>query len=190
MQQLTGALDASDKAAKDKDVQIATLGTRLNQALASKVEELQRYRSEFFGRLRDVLQGRPGIQVVGDRFVFQSEVLFPPGGADLSASGQEQIKQLASTLKALIPEIPKGLNWILRVDGHADRQPLTNGQFASNWELSAQRAINVVKLLIAEGIPPDRLAATGFGEFQPLDASGTTQAYARNRRIELRLTDR
>ena len=190
MQQLAGALDASEKAAKDKDVQIASLGTRLNQALASKVEELQRYRSEFFGRLRDVLQGRPGIQVVGDRFVFQSEVLFPPGSADLSASGQEQIKQLASTLKALIPEIPKGLNWILRVDGHADRQPLTNGQFASNWELSAQRAINVVKLLIAEGIPPDRLAATGFGEFQPLDASGTTQAYARNRRIELRLTDR
>ena len=190
VQQLGGALDASEKTEKDKDVQIASLGARLNQALASKVEELQRYRSEFFGRLRDVLQGRPGIQVVGDRFVFQSEVLFPPGSADLSASGQEQVKQLAATLKGLIPEIPKELNWIMRVDGHADRQPLTNGQFTSNWELSAQRAINVVKLLIAEGVPPDRLAATGFGEFQPLDASGTTQAYARNRRIELHLTDR
>ena len=190
MQQVAAALDASEKAAKDKDVQIANLGSRLNAALASKVEELQRYRSEFFGKLREVLQGRPGIQIVGDRFVFQSEVLFPPGGADLSPSGQDQIKDLAKTLKGIIPEIPSDVNWILRVDGHADKQPLSTSQFASNWELSAQRAINVVKLLIAEGIPPDRLAATGFGEFQPLDTSDTPQAYARNRRIELRLTDR
>ena len=190
MQQVAAALDASEKAAKDKDVQIANLGSRLNAALASKVEELQRYRSEFFGKLREVLQGRPGIQIVGDRFVFQSEVLFPPGGADLSDSGKDQIKDLAKTLKGIIPEIPSDVNWILRVDGHADKQPLATAQFASNWELSAQRAINVVKLLITEGIPPDRLAATGFGEFQPLDTSNTPQAYARNRRIELRLTDR
>ncbi len=190
MQQMAALLDASEKAAKDKDVQIANLGSRLNAALASKVEELQRYRSEFFGKLREVLQGRPGIQIVGDRFVFQSEVLFPPGGADLSNSGKDQIKDLAKTLKGIIPEIPKDVNWILRVDGHADKKPLSNSQFASNWELSAQRAINVVKLLIAEGIPPERLAATGFGEFQPLDTADTPQAYARNRRIELRLTDR
>ena len=190
MQQMAALLDASEKAAKDKDVQIANLGSRLNAALASKVEELQRYRSEFFGKLREVLQGRPGIQIVGDRFVFQSEVLFPPGGADLSDSGKDQIKDLAKTLKGIIPEIPAGVNWILRVDGHADKQPLSTSQFASNWELSAQRAINVVKLLIAEGIPAERLAATGFGEFQPLDTGSTPQAYARNRRIELRLTDR
>ena len=190
IQQLAAALDVADKNGRDKDVQIANLGSQLNAALASKVEELQRYRSEFFGRLREVLQGRQGIQVVGDRFVFQSEVLFPPGSADLSASGQLQIKALAATLKDLIPEIPADVNWILRVDGHADKLPLSGGQFASNWELSAQRAINVVKLLIAEGIPANRLAATGFGEFQPLDPGDTPQSYARNRRIELRLTDR
>jgi chemotaxis protein MotB len=190
MQQVGTALDASEKAAKDKDVQIANLGSRLNAALASKVEELQRYRSEFFGKLREVLQGRPGIQVVGDRFVFQSEVLFPTGSADLSDSGKDQIRDLAKTLKGIIPEIPSDVNWLLRVDGHADRLPLSGGQFASNWELSAQRAINVVKLLVTEGIPPERLAATGFGEFQPLDTSDTPQGYARNRRIELRLTDR
>jgi len=190
IQQVATALDISEKNGRDKDVQITSLGSKLNAALASKVEELQRYRSEFFGRLREVLQGRQGIQIVGDRFVFQSEVLFPPGGADLSASGQLQIKALAATLKGIMPEIPADVNWLLRVDGHADKQPLAGGQFTSNWELSAQRAINVVKLLIAEGIPPDRLAATGFGEFQPLDPGDTAQAYARNRRIELRLTDR
>lgn len=190
LQGVAAALDTSEKAGKDKDIEIASLGTRLNTALASKVAELQRYRSEFFGRLREVLQGRQGIQIVGDRFVFQSEVLFPAGSADLSASGVLQIKALAATLKGLIPEIPTDVNWLLRVDGHADKQPLAGGQFTSNWELSAQRAINVVKLLIAEGIPADRLAAAGFGEFQPLDAGDTAQAYARNRRIELRLTDR
>jgi chemotaxis protein MotB len=121
--------------------------------------------------------------------VFQSEVLFPVGSADLSASGQEQIIQLATTLKSISAEIPKDVNWMLRVDGHADRQPIT-GRFASNWELSASRAITVVKLLVAEGIPANRLAATGFGDHQPLDPADTPEAYAKNRRIELRLTDR
>jgi chemotaxis protein MotB len=171
-------------------VQIANLSSRLNVALASKVEELQRYRSEFFGRLREVLQNRPDIQIVGDRFVFQSEVLFPVGSADMTPAGQEQVRALAATLKQIAAEIPKDLNWILRVDGHADRQPVSGGQFASNWELSAQRAINVVKLLAQEGVPSNRLAATGFGEFQPLDGTEGPASYARNRRIELRLTDR
>ena len=188
--QVAAALDISEKAGRDKDVQITSLGTRLNTALASKVEELQRYRSEFFGKLREVLANRPGIQVVGDRFVFQSEVLFPAGSADLSGAGQDEVRQLAATLKGIAADIPPDVNWLLRVDGHADRQPLTNGTFASNWELSAQRAINVVKLLIDEGIPANRLAATGFGEFQPLDGSNTPASLARNRRIELRLTDR
>ncbi len=190
MQQVATALDLAEKTGRDKDAQIANLGSRLNVALASKVEELQRYRSEFFGRLREVLQNRPGVQVVGDRFVFQSEVLFPVGSAEMTPAGQDQIRALATTLKAIAADIPKDLNWILRVDGHADRQPVSRGAFASNWELSAQRAINVVKLLVEEGVPANRLAATGFGEFQPLDGSEGPASYARNRRIELRLTDR
>ncbi len=184
------ALDLAELGGRDKDAQIANLGARLNTALASKVEELQRYRSEFFGRLREVLANRPGVQVVGDRFVFQSEVLFPAGSADLTAAGQEQMRALATTLKAIAADIPRDIEWIMRVDGHADRQPLGRGAFASNWELSAQRAINVVKLLADEGVPANRLAATGFGEFQPLDGAEGPASYARNRRIELRLTDR
>ncbi len=190
MARLSQALNIAETAGRDKDAQIANLGSRLNVALASKVEELQRYRSEFFGRLRDVLQNRPGVQVVGDRFVFQSEVLFPPGGADMTQGGQDQIRSLATTLKDISAHIPRDVNWILRVDGHADRQPVSHGAFATNWELSAQRAINVVKLLVDEGIPARRLAATGFGEFQPLDGTDGPASNARNRRIELRLTDR
>ena len=190
MSQVAAALGLAEAAGRDKDAQIANLGSKLNAALASKVEELQRYRSEFFGRLREVLANRPGIQVVGDRFVFQSEVLFPPGSADMTPAGQDEIKALAATLKDISKDIPPDLNWILRVDGHADRTPVGRGSFTSNWELSAQRAINVVKLLADEGVPPNRLAATGFGEYQPLDGTDTPASLARNRRIELRLTDR
>ncbi len=189
--QVSAALGLSEQSAQAKDVQIANLGSRLNVALASKVEELQRYRSEFFGKLRDVLANRPGVQIVGDRFVFQSEVLFPVGSADLTGAGQDEIRTLAGTIKSIAGEIPAGLPWILRVDGHADHLPVTRGgAFASNWELSSQRAINVVKLLISEGVPANHLAATGFADFQPLDASDTADSNAKNRRIELRLTDR
>ena len=184
------ALEASEASARDKDAQVVNLGQRLNAALAQKVEELQGYRSEFFGRLREVLAGRPGIQVVGDRFVFQSEVLFPVGSADLSPAGVEQMFRLADTLRDVAKAIPPDVNWLLRVDGHADRQPVSGARFASNWELSASRAITVVRLLALAGIPANRLAATGFGDNQPLDAADTPEAYARNRRIELRLTDR
>jgi len=187
--QVAAALELSQKAGAEKDARINDLGAKLNAALVSKVAELQRYRSEFFGRLRDVLAGRPGIAVVGDRFVFQSEVLFPPGSADLSPAGWEEIRKLAATLKSIEKDIPAGLPWVLRVDGHADRQAV-HGKFASNWELSAERAINVVRLLVAQGIPANRLAAAGFGEFQPIDPAATPAAYAKNRRIELRLTDR
>jgi chemotaxis protein MotB len=187
--QVAAALDLATKAGAAKDARIADLGARLNAALVSKVAELQRYRSEFFGRLRDVLAGRPGIAVVGDRFVFQSEVLFPAGSAELSRAGAEEIRKLAATLKDVAARIPPDLGWVLRVDGHADRQAV-HGKFASNWELSAERAINVVRLLAAQGIPPNRLAAAGFGEFQPVDGGATPAAFARNRRIELRLTDR
>ncbi|MBO0711669.1 MAG: peptidoglycan -binding protein [Acetobacteraceae bacterium] len=184
------ALDLAEAAGRDKDTQIANLGQRLNVALAAKVEELQRYRSEFFGKLRDVLAGRPGIQIVGDRFVFQSEVLFPVGSADITPSGQDQIRAIAHTIRDIGKQIPPKLGWVLRVDGHADRQPITSGAFQSNWELSTQRAVNVVKLLIQEGVPADHLAAAGFGDHQPLDPANTPEAFAKNRRIELRLTDR
>ena len=185
------ALELARTQGKEKDTQIVNLGQKLNVALAAKVEELQRYRSEFFGKLREVLANRPGIQVVGDRFVFQSEVLFPVGSADLTAAGQTEINALAVTIEDIAVKIPRGIHWILRVDGHTDRQPIKpGGLFASNWELSAARAITVVKLLNADGVPAEHLAATGFADNQPLDPANTPEAYAKNRRIELRLTDR
>ncbi len=171
-------------------MQISALGSRLNAALAARVEELQRYRSDFFGRLRDVLGERADVRIVGDRFVFQSEVLFPPASAELSERGQQQIREIARVLQDISSRIPPDVNWLLRVDGHADRNPIRSPRFASNWELSAARAIAVAQLLIAEGLPPNRVAATAFGDNQPLDTADTPEAYARNRRIELRLTDR
>jgi chemotaxis protein MotB len=187
---IAASLELTQQQGKEKDVQIANLGQKLNIALAAKIEELQLYRSEFFGKLRSVLANRPGITVVGDRFVFQSEVLFPVGSADLTQQGVAQMTSLAVTIKDIAAEIPPDLHWVLRVDGHTDPQPVKGGQFASNWELSAQRAITVVKLLIADGVPADHLAATGFADYQPLDTGDTPDAYAKNRRIELRLTDR
>jgi chemotaxis protein MotB len=187
---LTAALDVAETSGRDKDAQIVALGTRLNAALAARVEELQRYRSDFFGRLRDVLGDRPEVRIVGDRFVFQSEVLFPPASADLSPAGQQQIREIARVLKELSERIPRDVNWLLRVDGHADRQPIRSARYATNWELSAARAIAVAQLLMAEGLPPNRVAATAFGDNQPLDNAETPEAFARNRRIELRLTDR
>ena len=184
------ALDISEAKTKEQDVQIVDLGRRLNAALASKVEELARYRSEFFGRLREVLAGNPDVRIVGDRFVFQSEVLFAQGSAELGDAGKQQITRLAALLKDLIPRIPPEINWVLRVDGHTDKVPIHTAQFASNWELSTARAIAVVRFLVDQGIPPSRLAATGFGEFQPLDTRDDEISYRRNRRIELKLTER
>jgi chemotaxis protein MotB len=185
------ALDVAKSQNSAKETQIANLGQKLNVALAQKVEELQSYRSEFFGKLRAVLANRPGVQIVGDRFVIQSEVLFPLGSADLKPAGRDEIVDLANTIKDIAKEIPPDVPWVLRVDGHTDRQPIKGGfQYASNWELSAARAITVVKLLIADGVPPQHLAAAGFADYQPLDPADTPEAYAKNRRIELRLTDR
>ncbi len=186
---VASALDIAQKSGKEKDVKIANLGQQLNIALAAKVQELQQYRSDFFGTLRKVLANEPGIDIVGDRFVMQSDVLFPVNSADLSADGAVQISKLADTIKHIAAKIPPNIPWILDVDGYADRQPITGGRFASNWELSAARAISVVNLLIKEGVPADHLSATGFGDNHPLEPGGTTAAYARNRRIELRLTD-
>lgn len=188
--QIANTLEDSEKIAKQRRVKIANLGKRLNAALASKVQELARYRSEFFGRLRDVLGSQPGIRIVGDRFVFQSEVLFSKGSDQLENEGQKQIQQLAGTLKAITVKIPKNIDWILRVDGHTDQIPIRTTRFPSNWELSTARAISVVKFLVQRGISPTNLAATGFGEFQPIDPRDTEEAYIRNRRIELKLTQR
>lgn len=189
MARVAAALDASEKQAADQKVQIADLGKRLNVALAGKVEELQRYRSDFLGRLRQVLGNRPGIRVEGDRFVFQSELLFDTASAELGLDGIQQVRQLAATLKDISKDIPKEVNWVLRVDGHTDRRPIA-GRFASNWELSTARAMSVVRTLIANGIPPERLAVAGFGEYQPLDGGESEQAWSRNRRIEIRLDQR
>jgi chemotaxis protein MotB len=183
------ALDLAQAQGRDKDVQIANLGQKLNAALAAKVQELQQYRSEFFGKLRQVLAGRPGIQIVGDRFVFQSEVLFPVGSADLTQAGVAQMTALAVTIKDIAAEIPPDIHWILQVNGYTDPQPVKGGQFGSNWELSTGRAITVVKLLIADGVPPEHLAASGFAEYQPFTAGDAPEDYAKDRRIELRLTN-
>ncbi|HKW53579.1 MAG TPA: peptidoglycan -binding protein [Stellaceae bacterium] len=190
LQQIAAALDASEAKSKDQQVQIADLGKRLNTALASKVEELSRYRSEFFGRLREVLGNRPDIRVVGDRFVFQSEVLFSLGSADLGDNAKKQLLPVAQALKDISAKIPSDLNWVLRVDGHTDKRPITTAQFPSNWELSTARAISVVRFFIDQGIPANRLVAAGFGENQPIDARDGEDAYRRNRRIELKLTER
>jgi chemotaxis protein MotB len=190
LEKLTAALDASDKLTAEQKAQVSDLGRRMNRALAGKVQELQRSRSEFFGRLRDILGTRPGVTIVGDRFVFQSEVLFASGSADLGLEGQRQMGQLARTLLDVARTIPPDINWILRVDGHTDTVPVSTAQFRSNWELSAARAISVVRYLIAEGVPAERLAAAGFGEYQPIDAGNDITARARNRRIELKLDQR
>jgi chemotaxis protein MotB len=183
------ALDLAQQSGRDKDVQIANLGQQLNAALAAKVQELQSYRSEFFGELRQILADKPGIRVVGDRFVIQSDVLFPVGSADLSPDGVQQISKLADTIKQISQQIPPNIRWVLDVDGYADKQPINGGQFSTNWELSAARAISVVKLLIGEGVPPDHVAATAYSDNHPLDPGDTQDAYGKNRRIELRLTD-
>lgn len=187
---LEATLRAAEEKAQSQGVQIESLGKRLNAALASKVQELSRYRSEFFGRLREVLGNRPGIRIVGDRFVFQSEVLFDVASAELGPAGKEQMGALAQTLKELVVKIPEDIDWVLRVDGHTDKTPISTARFPSNWELSAARAISVVKYLIDQGLPPVRLVAAGFAANRPIDPGVDEIALRRNRRIELKLTQR
>jgi chemotaxis protein MotB len=188
---LQEALGASEAKQKDSQVRIADLGQRLNLALAQRVQELSRYRSDFFGKLREILGNRPDIRVVGDRFVFQSELFFDSGTASLRPEGRAELDQLAGALLELDKQIPPEINWVLRVDGHTDIRPLgTTSPFKSNWELSAARAISVVQDLIGKGVSPQRLVAAGCGEFQPSEPGSTDEAYSHNRRIELKLTER
>ena len=190
LSRIAAALDVSEAKVKEQQGQIVELGKRLNLALVNKVEELARYRSEFFGRLHEILGDRPDIRIVGDRFVFQSEVLFAPGSAELSDDAKNQLSPVIATLKEVSTKIPSDINWMLRVDGHTDRRPISNPQFPSNWELSTARAISVVRFAIDEGIPAARLSAAGFAEKQPIDPRNVEDAYRRNRRIELKLTER
>lgn len=183
-------LGVSEQKDKEAQVRISELGQRLNLALAQRVQELSRYRSEFFGRLRAIIGTRADIRVVGDRFVFQSEVFFDAGLAALRAEGRTELDKLANAILELEKQIPPEIAWALRVDGHTDIRPIASPQFPSNWELSAARAISVVQHLISRGISPQRLVAAGFGEFQPLDQNQNEDAFRRNRRIELKLTER
>ncbi len=186
---LEQALEASESRDTESRTRISDLGRRLNLALAQRVQDLSRYRSDFFGRLREILADRADVRVVGDRFVFQSEVLFDAGRANISEQGAVEIGKLADAILQLEEEIPPEINWILRIDGHTDKRPISTVQFPSNWELSAARAISVTKLLIESGVSPHRLVAAGFGEFSPIDPGDTEEAYRRNRRIEFKLTE-
>jgi chemotaxis protein MotB len=185
---LEGALEAAEKKEKDSQTRLADLGQRLNVALAQRVQELSRYRSDFFGRLRAILGNRPDIRIVGDRFVFQSELFFDVGQAVLKPEGRLELDKVAGALLDIERQIPGDIAWVMRVDGHTDIRPIASGR--TNWDLSAARAIAVVQYLISRGVSPQRLVAAGFGEFQPIDADRTEEAYARNRRIELKLTER
>ncbi|BCH30219.1 hypothetical protein MesoLjLc_21490 [Mesorhizobium sp. L-8-10] len=188
---LEDALQVSEQRDRESNTKIADLGRRLNVALAQRVQELNRYRSDFFGRLREILSDRENIRIVGDRFVFQSEVLFPSGSDVINDAGRVEMKKLADAIIELQKEIPPEINWVLRVDGHTDDRPLSGtGRYRDNWELSSARSTAVVKFLIENGVPANRLVAAGFGEYQPLDASDTDESRARNRRIELKLTER
>ena len=184
------ALDASEQKDKESQNKIADLGQRLNLALAQKVQELTKYRSDFFGKLRQILGNRPDMRIVGDRFVLQSEVFFDTGKADLKPEGDEELDKVAGALVELEKQIPADIPWVLRVDGHTDKRPIVSSNFKSNWDLSAARAIAVVQYLVAKGIDPKRLVAAGFGEFQPIDTGDSEEAYRRNRRIEFKLTER
>jgi len=187
---LEEALDASEKRDKESQNRITDLGQRLNVALAQRVQELSKYSSEFFGRLRSILGNRPDIRIVGDRFVFQSEVFFDTGQATLLPEGKTELDTVASALIDIDKKIPSEIPWVLRVDGHTDVRPISSPVFKSNWELSSARAISVVQYLVSLGVPPQRLVAAGFGEFQPLDTGQNDDAYKRNRRIELKLTEK
>lgn len=190
LQQISAALQLQEALVAERDVEIAGLGQRLNRALAERVNQLERYQSEFFGRLRDLLEANENIRIVGDRFLLPSELFFASGSAELGPQGRAELDKLASLLLEISATIPDDLDWILRVDGHTDRVPINTPAFPSNWELSTARAVSVVRYLASRGVPQQHMAAAGFGEFYPVDSGTSAAALQRNRRIEIKLTDR
>ena len=187
---LNSALEANEIDILAKDLEIEVLGEKLNKALTSKVFELQKYRSEFFGKLQAILGDREDIKIVGDRFIFETELLFDSASADLQESGKEKLSEIGLTLKETTVDIPSEIDWIIMVEGHTDKRPINTFKFPSNWELSTARANSVLKLLLDIGFAPDRLAAAGYGEFYPISNGDTDSDYQQNRRIELKLTSR
>lgn len=190
LDEIANALRLSELKRAEQEEEIRDIGERLNIELARRVTDLERYRSEFFGRLRDIIADNPMISIEGDRFLLQAELLFPSGSAELSEQGKNELEELAEVLRELLPAIPDDLQWILRVDGHTDRIPITTANFSSNWELSAARALSVVQYLAGQGIPENRMAAAGFSKFHPIDPADTPEAHRRNRRIEIKFTSR
>ena len=190
LEEINKALVHSESEKLDQEKEIQDLGNRLNIELARRVTDLEQYRSDFFGRIRKVLGENPFIKIEGDRFVFQAEFLFPSASANLGEVGKEQLRQITAILKGLNSSIPEDINWIIRIDGHTDRQPIKSPYFASNWELSTARAVSVVRFFAEQGIPESRMAATGFSKFHPIDSADTPEAYRKNRRIEIKLTSR
>ena len=187
---LNSALEASERDTQIKDLEIEVLGEKLNKALTSKVFELQKYRSEFFGKLQSILGDREDIKIVGDRFIFESELLFESASDDLEISGKQKLSEIGLTLKETTNQIPDDIDWIIMVEGHTDKRPIKTTQFPSNWELSTARANSVLKLLLDLGFSPNRLAAAGYGEFYPISDGETDSDFQQNRRIELKLTSR
>ena len=187
---LNKALEASEIETASKNLEIEVLGERLNKALTSKIFELQKYRSEFFGKLQSLLGDREDIKIVGDRFIFESELLFDSASDVLQIEGKEKLKEIGITLKETTSQIPKEIDWIIQVEGHTDKRPINTAQYPSNWELSTARANSVLKLLLELGFEPERLAAAGYGEFYPISDGETNEDYQQNRRIELKLTSR
>jgi chemotaxis protein MotB len=190
LEEISQALKVAESEKSDQAVELEALGKRLNIILAQRVNLLEQYRSEFFGRLREILGDSPYVRVEGDRFVLQAELLFESGSADLGQEGKRHLIQIAGILHQLSKKIPDDLNWILRIDGHTDRVPIHTPLFPSNWELSTARAVAVVRFLGNNGIPENRMAATGFSKYHPIDTAETLEAYQKNRRIEMKLTAR
>ena len=190
IQMLNNLLDSKEAEIASNKIELGELGDRLNRVLTSELYKLQKYRSEFFGQLSDTLGEREDIQIKGDRFVFQSEILFESGSADIQAGGRVALSLIAKTLIDLTNQIPTDLNWILQVDGHTDKIPIATTRFPSNWELSHARALEVVKFFIQQGIPADKLSANGYGEHQPISLGSSPEDLKLNRRIELKITQR
>ena len=190
LNELSGLLIAAEEKDKTNKVKIENLGKKLNQALAGKLQEISKYQSEFFRKIKEALGNREDIIVSGDRFIFPSEVFFESGSDIIQEAGREKLYEIAVSLKEISEKIPKKIDWILRIDGHTDKVPINNERFKSNWHLSSSRAINIVKFFIKEGISPSRLVAAGFGEYSPLLLDDNEQAYEKNRRIEIKLTTR